>query len=251
MQFFFGFFMADLQSLPAAAPAALSPTRARRFLQLFHAPILLFLGLYLASYPERDAEHLTWSRQLHTIGALILPDGYDIARFYTAWGLELIVLGIHFSPKAKDVLSNQTFLWLGKNSFAVYLIHGALMRTVLTYCLYGFRMPSDVRHEDGSVTPGDKLKLGGTLRMAFWIPIFLVLLYSVAHVWTTRVDPKCAEWTKAIEKYMFKDESQNDGLLGNISGDQAMAKREDTPPPPSQTQHDVEKQSPNVSILLN
>lgn len=212
MQFFFGFFMSDLQNLPPS-PAPLSLSRYRRIWQLLRAPLFFTFGMYIASYPEMHPDRATWSKHLQYIASWILPEGYDTARFYSAWGLEFIVLAIHYSPRAKDILANQTFLWLGKNSFAVYLLHGTLIRTLLAWAIFGVTMPLDQAHEDGTITPGPNLKAKGPWTKAFWFPVFFVLLYAVSHVWTTRVDPKCAEWSRAIEKYTWKEESK-DGLLG-------------------------------------
>lgn len=216
--------MADLQNLPPS-PAILSPSRLRRVIQIIRAPVLVTLGLYIASYPDTAHERAAWSEQMYYVATWILPEGYDIARFYSTWGLQLIVLGIHYSPRAKDILANRTFLWLGKNSFAVYLLHGVFIRTFLTWAMYGITIPADVTHEDGTVTRGPSLEEKGPLAKAFWFPVFFIVLYGASHIWTTIVDPKCAEWTRAIEKYVWKDESL-DGMLGR-QATQAVAKRDD------------------------
>lgn len=211
MQFFFGFFMADLQNLnpvSPTAPLALDtpdrPILLHRIYTSIRAPMLLLLGLYLASYPEIYAERAGWSSKLQYFSTFFLRDNADKPRYFTAFGLELIVLSIHCSPRTREILSNRLFLWLGKNSFAVYLLHGTLLRTALTYVLYGVQMPTlEVENEDGSFSDV-KLTIENPLKMIFWFPVFFVVLYAIANFWTGKVDPLCAEWSRAIERWVFK-----------------------------------------------
>lgn len=176
---------------------------ARPWTQKILSPVLLILGLYLASYPEDHAEWSPWSASLKRFSTYILPEGYDTARYFTAYGLELITLSIHFSPRLKDILSNRYFLWLGNHSFGVYLIHGTLIRWVLTWCFYGTKVPAPVQDDKMEWHPGPDLKMRGPFVQAICYPLWFLLLYSLAHLWIEYVDPLCARWTVAIEKYVL------------------------------------------------
>src|ERR1700722_9878301 len=110
MQFFFGMFLADLSN---HAPIQ-QWSNTRPWTRTILSPILLFIGLFLASYPEDKPGWARWSAWLKQLSTYILPQGFDTPRFFTAFGLELITLSIHFSPRLKDLLSNRYFLWLGK-----------------------------------------------------------------------------------------------------------------------------------------
>lgn len=205
MQFFFGLFLADLQtSYPPQTRSRLEPDAksASRFrFQNFLGPLLVLTGLVLASYPEDHTEYQQWSRVLQRLSAWILPAGYDVPRYFTAFGLELIVLGIHFSPTMRNLLSNPTLLWLGRNSFAVYLLHGSLIRSVLTWMLYGIRAPREFVGDDGQILR-EQLLMKGKWAVAFWVPVWFCLLYTCAEAWTRVVDPWCARVTVALERYV-------------------------------------------------
>jgi peptidoglycan/LPS O-acetylase OafA/YrhL len=124
---------------------------------------------------------------------------------YTGLGLLFIALGIHFSNHIKTVLSNKYLLWLGKNSFAVYLLHGTLMRTLLTYMYYGISLPPNVTNDKGESVPGPALSISGRVRFWFWLPIWFAITYTAAHFWTKYVDPWCAKLTQRLENYCFEE----------------------------------------------
>jgi len=215
MQFFFGAFLSDLSQ----HPAHIAWCQGRKWPSRFLSPILILIGLLLASYPEDKAQWMPWSRYMGQTSIYIFPKDNETPRYYSGIGLEFAALGIHFSPSAKSVLSSKYLLWFGKNSFAVYLLHGALLRSVLIWMLFGFKVPADIIREDGRHEPGPKLKLGGRARWYFWLPIWFCMLYYIANLWTKFVDPWCARVTERFVKYVFEDPAdlQNGGSKG---GDQ-------------------------------
>lgn len=111
----------------------------------------------------------------------------------------------------KDLLANRYFLWLGKQSFAVYLIHGTLLRTLLTWMVYGVRTPRPVQNEDGVWQAGEVLKVKSWPMLVVHIPLFFVILYSLAMIWVKYVDSACARWTESLVKYVQR-EDQNEKL---------------------------------------
>ncbi|PQE28673.1 acyltransferase family protein [Rutstroemia sp. NJR-2017a WRK4] len=213
MQFFFGAFLSDLsQHPPHIHWLSHHPSLAYTL-----SPILILSGLYLASYPEGKPELASWSNSLHSLSTYIFPSEPDVPRFYTGVGLDLIALGIHFSPQVKTALSNRHLLWLGKNSFAVYLIHGTLMRTLLIWILYGVKVPEDGKDEKGEVVRG-VMRMCGRWRWYPGIAVWLVLLYVCADAWTRWVDPWCGRVTKRLERYVFEEDSGMASPGGSGSG---------------------------------
>lgn len=193
MQFFWGVFLCDLQNHPAATEWLTRRAKLSKVL----AVIFLFLGLYVASYPETHPEWATWSNYQHTVLQHILPKEPDYARFASGIGLELITLGLHFSPGLRDILSNKVFLWFGKQSFAVYLLHGPLLRSVLCWMVYGFHVPPPITNDKGETIQGT-LMFPGALRLMIFLPFWLPLNYGAAMLWTGYVDPWCANLTEKI-----------------------------------------------------
>lgn len=215
-------FLSDLSNHQPTLDFVNSHVWVRRFVP----PVLMFIGLWVASFPEGHSDWAHWSQQLQDLSEYILLMKQDTARFYTGLGMDFICVAIFLSPTLKDALSSKYLLWLGKNSFAVYLIHGTLIRTVLTWCMYGLTIPDKVEKEvDGKMTlvKGPGLKHRGYAFMSVFIPLFFVLLYFLANLWTMHVDPLCARWTAAFERATLNESvkttssSAHRGLLSQRS----------------------------------
>lgn len=204
MQFFFGAFLSDLSQ----HPPHLAWCAARKWPSRVLSPALIIFGLFLASYPEDKAQWMRWSEIMGQYSIYIFPRDNETPRFYSGIGLLFITLGIHFSAGAKAVLSNKYLLWFGKNSFAVYLLHGSLLRSFLVWMYFGFQLPADIVREDGIHEPGPPLRICGSARWYFWMPIWFVGLYWVANLWTKYVDPLCARITEKLVRHVFEEAQQ-------------------------------------------
>lgn len=217
MQAIFGMFMADLTQHPPAQ----SFLARHRWFSMVVAPTTIILGLYLASYPGAREEYAAWSSSLATLSHHIFPRDADVPRYFSAVGCDLILVGIYLSSRAKDALSHRWFLWLGKHSFAVYLLHGTLLRTILTWMLYGMIHPPSTGIASTSTSPNSNATLGAAadlpshdgeyfvrqsrLIVAISVPLWLGLVYLCAHLWTSHVDPFCAMITRSIERRTIDD----------------------------------------------
>ncbi|CAG8983231.1 hypothetical protein HYALB_00002667 [Hymenoscyphus albidus] len=204
MQVFFGAFLSEL----AQMPGHMAWCSARKWTTRILSPILVFIGLLLASYPEHNPEWMPWSHSMLKASAYIFPKDSETPRFYSGIGLEFIALGIHFSPGIKGFLSNKYLLWFGKNSFAVYLLHGNLLRTLLVWMYFGLKVPADIVQADGKVERAPNLALCGRARFWLCLPIWFVVLYSVANQWTKHVDPWCARMTEKFVGYVTMEEQK-------------------------------------------
>lgn len=194
MQFFWGVLLSDLQSNDASTAFLTNHRRLSRLL----SGTLLLLGLTLASYPESHPDWTPWSHLQQRLLTRILPSNPDIPRFATGIGLSLITLGLHLAPRLRDALSAPPLLWLGRHSFAVYLLHGPLMRTVLVWMVYGVDVPGSVRDDRGEMVPGPRLKFPGSAALAWSLLVWIPLNYGAAVLWTGYVDPWCARVTERL-----------------------------------------------------
>jgi peptidoglycan/LPS O-acetylase OafA/YrhL len=208
MQFFWGTFICHLQHYPPALAVLTKHPRASRLLAL----LFLVMGLTIASYPEQHPEWQPWSAALHNFLEPILPRNPDFPRFSSGFGLELVVVSLYFSPTLRDILSSRALLWLGKQSFAVYLLHGSMLRIVLCWMLYGAHLPPDTVNEKGEKVRG-QLRYPGNWYLLACLPFWLPMVYAVAVLWTRYVDPVCARLTQSLVGRIELDRDEKRMLL--------------------------------------
>lgn len=208
MQFFWGTLIADLQNHPLTTEFI---TNRPRFCKAL-AVLLILAGLTLASFPESHAEWMAWSRALLDIMTPILPDRPDFPRFASGLGLELIALGVLLSPWLQGLLSSRYLLFLGRMSFAVYLLHGQLLKTTLVWMLYGVHVPPDHEDDQGGMVI-TRVKYPGNLTLVAWQLVWLPLVYGIAHLWMTYVDPWCERMTNRLVEYVKLEASEKPAVL--------------------------------------
>lgn len=174
----------------------------------------MVVGLYVAGYPGERGDWAGWSQQLTYVGDYIFPPGTDdYTKRWTAVGWDLMVTGIWLSPTLQTIFSNKTFMWFGRNSFAVYLTHGTVLRVFLARLVYGWSGEPFVvdKNEKGEDVP-HWLPQGGSLTFIIAIPMFFLVEYTIAHFWTTYVDSWCAKATKRLEDTMFESEDEKSAM---------------------------------------
>ncbi|KAI9804833.1 MAG: hypothetical protein M1825_001201 [Sarcosagium campestre] len=209
LQVMFGMFMCDLsQHTPAQEFIS-----SRRWAQTMLPVGLFVIGLLLASYPNENPEWSGWSSAMQRWADLRLPYGADYPHYFSAAGLDLIAMGIYLSPKAKEILSSRYLLWLGRYSFAVYLIHGTLLRTVLTWMLYGISGQPWIEtvNDAGEKVNPAWLPRRGPLAFCISIPVWICIVYGAAYLWTTYVDALCVRITQRVEHFIFEENEKSTG----------------------------------------
>lgn len=173
---------------------------------------LIVIGLFFCSYPEENVEWAMWSRCLLKLGTIIFPEGCELSRFFPGFGADLILTGVVFSPGVQGVLSHPILTFLGRLSWPVYLIHGPLMRTVLTWMLYGVSVPEQIhgRDVDGHDLPPVRLQRANRWICLFAIPLYYLFVYRVAQFWLLYVDPWCGRATRWLEDCTFQDDAKTE-----------------------------------------
>ena len=203
MNVYFGALLADLSAqLPC-------PSESNRRPQTRFAVLaLLLFGLHLCGYPEKFAERATWSEHLARIGHLIYPQGSEYWRYWPTIGAQFVTVAVVLSPSLQKFLSHPALLWLGGLSFPLYLLHGPLIRSVLSWMLFGWRSPIYyyTKNEDGSVdSTWERIPQPPTWVFCVAMPAYFLLLLATAHFWTLLVEPWCAWATKRAEEIMYGD----------------------------------------------
>ncbi|KAF3920583.1 hypothetical protein ABW21_db0201145 [Orbilia brochopaga] len=141
--FLSGYFLAELHAgvdtpspLPVSQPAEpedeTSPAaRSRYFLKTLKVIIwsfLAFMGLFLLSFPTRDG-YATFG--YINLCKMMPNSSYYIKRVgFQAFGASLLCLSVLHLPRVQYYLSMPVFQYLGRISFSLYLVHGAVIRTL-------------------------------------------------------------------------------------------------------------------------
>lgn len=220
MQAVYGMFLSDLSYETAFKEFIDDHKWGRRIV----SSTLCICGLLICSYPGAHPEWSTWSQAMKDAAQYIFPPEVNIGRRYSALGVDLIIFAIYISPTTKEFLSSSILLWLGKQSFAVYLVHGTLLRTVLCWMLYGITgQPWEGQPTDGNGNPildeqGEPLHPQWIPLRPGWvvgisIPAWIVLVYLSASMWTRYVDPFCAKMAQKLEKMMFQEDEKSEAAL--------------------------------------
>lgn len=208
MQAIYGMFLSDLAYEPSFKNFIETHTWARKMIAI----PLAITGLLIAGYPGEHPEWSPWSNYMYEMAYYLFPPDVDIGKRYTALGVDLLIFAIYISPSTKTFLSNRLLLWLGKQSFAVYLVHGTLLRTVLCWMLYGITAQpweESVDENGNSVLP-PWIPIRAPWAVGISIPVWIVIVYVCASLWTRYVDTFCARITQKLEEWMFVDDEKGE-----------------------------------------
>ncbi len=195
-----------------------------RLLTYVVAPLLLLIGGFIGSYPHEHEDWSAWSLALHkwfvnprgdgSVGSIIVPAGSDPARRMSSTAVQLCAIAIFLSPSLKEALSGRILLWLGKHSFAVYLVHGTLLRTLGMWIVYGISgQPwNEPRFDDeGHVLDPIWIPSKGNFHKTVAMVVFVTVTYTAAWAWMKWVDTACADATEWLAKKVFDEETDGRG----------------------------------------
>jgi len=224
----FGLLISDLSQ---HSPTQSLLSNHRRLFAYLASPLFLLFGLYIASYPQEHPDWMPWSAYLESLTPYVLPTHvHEFPRRFTAVGTDIAILGIFVSSAVRHALEHRWLMWLGKHSFAVYLIHGTILRTIGIWIVYGISGEPWTAAEKGEKQVWLHKRGWGWV----WISmaVFVGLTYAGAWVWMRYVDEGCARATQWIENKLFasddeegdvekgrdRDQGQGRLLLGDLAG---------------------------------
>lgn len=180
-------------------------------------PIAIF-ALVLMSHPGDNPEAAPWSASLQHFGEITFGD-YSIHRLYGTIGGVLLLASIIISPHARHALSRPPLRWLGKISFAIYLLHGTILRSLFAWMLFcGSEMQEFQDMEqpsgwpEGFLVPHMRYPLPSTLRCVVATVVSLAAILFVSHLWNLKIEPWCASLTGLVEKLVKGDLSTREAL---------------------------------------
>ncbi|KKZ66941.1 hypothetical protein EMCG_07369 [[Emmonsia] crescens] len=163
--------------------------------------LIAILGLYLCSYPDQYAEQARWSRQLMELGMRIFPHDASLGRVWPSLGAQLLCLAIVRSPSMRRALSRPYLLWMGGLSYPIYLLHGTIIRTCLTWLTFGPSMLLGTTSDGSSDIDTPLIPEPNTVIIVVALPVFFTLLLAIANVWAVNVEPVFERLTGALERF--------------------------------------------------
>ncbi|KAL8642332.1 MAG: hypothetical protein Q9228_000954 [Teloschistes exilis] len=184
------------------------PLRFAKWSRLF-APPLVICSLVLMSYPSQFQDWAPWSDFLTRGFMKIAPVNAEKMRFWPTLGAQLFVFTIVMSPHLRRFLSHRWFLWLGKISFPLYLLHGSFMRSVLAWLLFSRQQITEIEEEGQKHM---RYPLPGVPTFVFVMPVFFVILFTATHFWAVKVEPYFGVMTKTAEDIMFGKSERSSAL---------------------------------------
>lgn len=164
------------------------------------APLLTLFALFLMSFPSQFQPWAAWSNWLLKGFYVIAPEYAELSRFWPTIGAQLLTFTIVMSPHLRRFLSHRWFLFLGKISFPLYLLHGSFMRSILSWLLFS-RQELTQMEENGSAVM--RYPLPGISTFIIVMPVFMVILLTATHFWAIKVEPWFGVITKSAENLMF------------------------------------------------
>ncbi|KAF5249544.1 hypothetical protein FANTH_5137 [Fusarium anthophilum] len=208
MQFWWGVFMNDLHNSRLYQRISWSKSRYIPFFGFLSVAV----GLFIASFPESRIDLAPWSRWQNQILSAIVPKDSEFPKFASSFGFCLLTIGGALLPGYTDILSHRVLVWLGKRSFAVYLLHGTLLRWLLTWMVYGNALSPNLQVQQPE-SVSSKLVYAGNTWLLFCLPAWLGLLYGLAEIWTRYVDTAAERFTSQLVAYTRQEESKELSLV--------------------------------------
>ncbi|KAL8959538.1 MAG: hypothetical protein Q9193_003623 [Seirophora villosa] len=175
------------------------PLRLARYSPLFALPLLV-VGLVFMSFPSQFQDWAPWSDRLLQWYWKIAPANAELSRFWPTIGAQVLTFSIIMSPHLRRALSHRWFLWLGKLSFPLYLLHGSFMRSVLAWLLFSRQQITEIEEEGQKHM---RYPLPGVATFMVVMPIFFVILFTATHFWAIKIEPYFGIITKTAEDVMF------------------------------------------------
>ncbi|KAL8825292.1 MAG: hypothetical protein Q9191_004503 [Dirinaria sp. TL-2023a] len=173
-------------------------------------PLVLLFGLIVSGFPEKNPSWTKWSHVLDRLGLRIFFTNTELDRDWGSVGGGLILLGTLYTPFAKSALSHRWLVWMGKVSYSVFLIHTALIRSLLCWMLYNGMGRSRTMDDEGIISKG-RLRHRMGAGMVVSLAAFFVLLYPLAWAWSRWVETACGRVVTWVEEMMFEEEFKDKG----------------------------------------
>ena len=162
------------------------PSSSWRLLHYLAWSMMFVFSLFLGSYPSGDA-NAPWCEWMYMIVRYIV--GIESPRLVMIWWMNiasfLICIGIVHLPFVQSLLSLQPLQYLGKTSFALFLLHPLILRSL------GGHLFSVFNQWHG---------LGYDVAALLMVTVVLEISLVASHIWLLYVEGKAH---KLVEQYLI------------------------------------------------
>jgi peptidoglycan/LPS O-acetylase OafA/YrhL len=167
--------------------------------------LTLPVSLFLMSYPPSLPETASWSAALTDL-LPHLPETPEPFRLLPSIGAFLLVSGVITSPGAKRALATPAAARLGRASFAIYLLHGMVLRSVFAWVLFWGAELEDVDIEDPTGrrdwVVASRYAVPGAGRCVVAVAVAVLVLAGAVLVWVRWVERWCGAVAGMVEGWM-------------------------------------------------
>lgn len=191
------------------------PTKLGRYAGNAIGFLVIVVALFFASTPRDNPEAAAWSLWLHDFGQQLLPPiSLDKYKVNVSFGSLLLVLGTIMSPRAQWLLSRPGFVWLGKISFPLYLLHGTFIRSAFAWVLFAGQKLGKSRYSEDF----ERYPLPGRAWIAFSVFCLMVPLLITCQLWVMFAEPVFDRIITTAENIMVRKENKDTVVEGNNNG---------------------------------
>lgn len=183
------------------------------------SPFVAVFALVLMSYPSENPSAAPWSASMEVFGRTHFGDVH-LDRIFGSIGGVLLLASIMISPHARFCLSTKPFRWLGKVSFAIYLVHGTILRSVFAWVMFFGSELVEIQEmvNQSPIYPSEALvsywryPMPGAFRRVLATVIALVTILLASHLWATKVEPLCGTIAELVERLVRGQLTRDDAI---------------------------------------
>ncbi|RMZ79463.1 hypothetical protein DV738_g3394, partial [Chaetothyriales sp. CBS 135597] len=177
------------------------PQRLSSLSKFLTAPLCLF-SLFLMSYTDIAWDQASWTTVLFKFASRYLPmdniGGYE--RTYGTIGAIVLIFSIVNSPTMRWLLSRKPLRFLGRISFAIYLLHGIVLRSVFAWVLFfGTNKTEFVATESDEISHEHRYPVPGIVHCGVATVIAGIIILAASHIWNAIVEPWFGQITSVAE----------------------------------------------------
>ncbi len=140
----------------------------------------LYLGSFIKGIDNSQNPFYSW---LYIVDGGSMPN----AQWTHNWGAFLLLTALLSSPEWQRGFSNRFFIWLGRISFAMYLMHSLVLGTVSSWIVTTF----SPTHSYGEI-------------MAITLPLTLATVFMVSHLFAKYIDEPNVRVGRTLCKIILK-----------------------------------------------